>query len=119
VGPGNKSDDYAEPIRVSPQWWKQVAEFVDEILIWGGGGEILIDGIRLFANRAAAGFAEAGAASGPKQTSETRRVTGRERLFYVETPRASHEEQIMDHTLRIKKKSAGAIVIEEWINARL
>jgi hypothetical protein len=106
-------------VRVPPKWWKEVANVVDEILIWGGGGEILIDGIRIFANNIAAGFAEAGASSSPEQMPGTRRVTGRERVFYVETPRASHEEQIMNYTLRIKKKSSGAIVIEEWINARL
>ena len=45
--------------------------------------------------------------------------SGSERVIFVETPRASHAQQIMDLTLRIKEKSEGTLVIEEWINARL
>jgi hypothetical protein len=96
--------------------WREVAAVVDEIMIWGGGGEILIDGIRTFADRIASGFAEADDGPGGRSKGLPR---GRQRVFYVETSRASHEEQIMDYTLRIKKKSLGALVIEDWINSRL
>ncbi|KAF2670028.1 alpha/beta-hydrolase [Microthyrium microscopicum] len=127
IGPGN-IDEYAEPIRAPPEWWKSVAErVVDEVMIWGGGGEILIDSIRIFANAIAEGFASADVAyiyAGATTNKDMnggvfRRRIGRERVFYVETPRASHEEQIMNYTLNIKGKTPAATVIEEWVNARL
>jgi hypothetical protein len=120
IGPDGTIDDYAEPVQVSPRMWREVAAVVDEIMVWGGGGEILIDGIRTFADHIANGFAEAddGAAAG-SYAAAAGAARGRQRVFYVETSRASHEEQIMDYTLRVKKKSQGALVIEDWINSRL
>jgi hypothetical protein len=128
IGPRREPDEYSEPVRAPPDWWEKVAAHVDEILIWGGGGEILIDGIRLFANNVATGFAaserdrsiESAAIGRMKMNgARTRMSVGLERVFYVETPRASHEEQIMDHTLGIKSKTGTAAVIEDWICARL
>ena len=56
IGPGGRHDNYTEPVRAPPQWWAPVTDVVDEILIWGGGGEILIDSIRRFAANLKAGF---------------------------------------------------------------
>jgi hypothetical protein len=115
-------------VRAPPDRWEAVAAHVDEILIWGGGGEIMIDGIRVFANNVASGFAASvrdkgidSAAIGRMKMNgaRTRMSVGLERVFYVETPRASHEEQIIDHTLGIKSKTGTAAVIEDWICARL
>jgi hypothetical protein len=128
IGPKRDYNEYSEPVRASPDWWEKVAAHVDEILIWGGGGEILIDGIRVFANNVASGFAASerdqaidGAAIGRMKMNgaRTRMSVGLERVFYVETPRASHEEQIMDHSLGIKSKTGTSAVIEDWICARL
>jgi Steryl acetyl hydrolase len=105
IGPGAQFDDFSEPVRAPPATWKGVAEVVDEIIVWGGGGEILIDSIRIFAKNIIDGFRMAD--------------SGSERVIFVETPRASHEQQIMDLTLRIKEKCEGTLVVEEWINARL
>ena len=38
-------DAYSEPVLASSEWWEPVADVVEEVLIWGGGNEILIDGI--------------------------------------------------------------------------
>jgi acetyl esterase/lipase len=150
IGPAGANDEYSEPIRAPAEWWKEVAATAcDEVMVWGGGGEILIDSIRIFANTIAHGFAGADAAyyqvnaaatataaaveaaadrkeegggavngSGGAEAVPRQRV-GRERVFYVETPRASHEEQIMNHTLRIPGRAPSASVIEDWVNARL
>ena len=56
IGPGGRHDNYTEPVRAPPEWWAPVRDVVDEILIWGGGGEILIDSIRRFAANLKAGF---------------------------------------------------------------
>jgi acetyl esterase/lipase len=123
IGPRGAHDEYSEPVRAPPERWSQVASHVDEVLIWGGGGEILIDGIRAFANNVASGFAAVDGAAAVGQMkmngARTRMSVGLERVFYVETPRASHEEQIVDHTLGIKSKNGTATVIEDWVCARL
>jgi hypothetical protein len=128
IGPRGAHDEYSEPVQAAPERWEQVAAHVDEVLIWGGGGEILIDGIRAFANNVASGFAASqrdaaidSAAIGRMKMNgaRTRMSVGLERVFYVETPRASHEEQIVDYTLGIKSKNGTATVIEDWICARL
>lgn len=56
IGPGGRHDNYTEAVRASPEWWVDVANVVSEIMIWGGGGEILIDGIRRFKRNLKAGF---------------------------------------------------------------
>jgi hypothetical protein len=57
VGPGIKHDSYSEPINAPVEWWKEVAKkAVRDVLIWGGGGEVLIDGIRTFGEHIIEGF---------------------------------------------------------------
>lgn len=56
IGPGGRHDNYTEPVRAPPEWWADVANIVGEIMIWGGGGEVLIDGIRRFKRKVKAGF---------------------------------------------------------------
>lgn len=56
IGPGGRHDNYSEPIRAHPEWWAGVSTVVDEVLIWGGGDEILIDGIRRFQANMKEGF---------------------------------------------------------------
>lgn len=60
VGPGNKHDSYSEPINAPVSWWKEVAaKAAKHMMIWGGGGEVLIDGIRTFGANVVEGFAQA------------------------------------------------------------
>ena len=56
IGPGGRHDNYTEAVRAPPEWWAGVANVVSEIMIWGGGGEILIDGIRRFKRSVQSGF---------------------------------------------------------------
>jgi hypothetical protein len=66
---------------------------LDEILIWGGGGEVLIDGIRTFANTISEGFGDADAsviAAGLRPEKPSKPVS-RDRVTYIETPRDGHE----------------------------
>lgn len=56
IGPGGRHDNYSEAVRAHPEWWAGVSTVVDEIIIWGGGGEILIDGIRRFQASMKEGF---------------------------------------------------------------
>lgn len=70
----NPHDEYSEPIRVPSDWWADVAEnVVDEVMIWGGGGEVLIDGIRAYAGTMAEGFAMADAGIATARTSAAAR----------------------------------------------
>ena len=128
VGPGNSHDEYSEPIRAAPAWWKDVAGKVDEIMVWGGGGEVLIDGIRTFATTIAEGFADAdsihiAAGSFDKEIDpslrRTTRNVGKDRVRYVETPREAHDVMIICYNLPLKEKSTAARSIEKWFEARL
>jgi hypothetical protein len=57
VGPDKQHDSYSEPSTAPREWWKEVAtSAVTEVLIWGGGGEVLIDSIRTFGERVIEGF---------------------------------------------------------------
>jgi hypothetical protein len=129
IGPGNNHDHYSEPVRAPPDWWEDVAgRVIDEILVWGGGGEVLIDGIRTFATTIAEGFAEADAVYAATKPFENdangysgklpRRI-GKDRVCYVETPREAHEVVIMPYNIPLKEKSGAEKVIQRWLNARL
>ena len=56
IGRGGRHDNYTEAVRAPREWWAGVAKVVSEMMIWGGGGEILIDGIRRFQQNVKAGF---------------------------------------------------------------
>ncbi|KAE9961298.1 hypothetical protein BLS_002672 [Venturia inaequalis] len=59
IGPGNEHDEYSEPIKASIEHWTDVANHaVEKIMIWGGGGEVLIDGIKVFSDRVTEGFSK-------------------------------------------------------------
>jgi hypothetical protein len=71
VGPGNQHDNYSEPINAPVSWWKEVAtKAVEEVMIWGGGGEVLIDGIRTFGSNVVEGFSQAKETT-PKKATDT------------------------------------------------
>ncbi|KAF2235019.1 alpha/beta-hydrolase [Viridothelium virens] len=131
VGLGGKRDMYCHPSEAESEAWRDVAGKVDEILIWGGGGEILIDGIRKFAGIVEKGFDLAQDAGVDKETGvgskEVEAEVGNggkeghreKRVKYVETPRMAHEEMIIDRVLRIKKRERGEAEIESWLSSRL
>lgn len=97
-------DPYSEPVLASEEWWEPVADVVDEVLIWGGANEILIDGIEAFARKFSAGFRRRGG-----------------HVHLVVTEGAMHEEMIMERVLGYKGDSGSGSqrVLEEWVKAKL
>ncbi|KAF1984622.1 alpha/beta-hydrolase [Aulographum hederae CBS 113979] len=56
IATGGKHDEYSEPVKAPVEWWADVSKVVKEVLVWGGGGEVLIDGIEEFGARMKEGF---------------------------------------------------------------
>ena len=48
---GKKSDAYSEPLLAEQEWWNGLDGVVEEILIVGGGGEVLLDVIKELGRR--------------------------------------------------------------------
>lgn len=97
-------DPYSEPVLASPEWWEPVADVVGEVLIWGGGNEILIDGIEAFAKKFSVGFRRRGGS-----------------VSLVVTKGAMHEEMIIERVLGYKGDSGTGSqkVVESWMRAKL
>jgi hypothetical protein len=77
---------------------------VDEVLIWGGGNEVLLDGIEEFSKRFTKGF---GGKGGKVNT--------------VITPKAAHIEMVLELLLGYKgdSGSGSAQVVKDWARAKL
>ena len=97
-------DAYSEPVLAGPEWWEPVADVVDEVLIWGGENEILIDGIEAFSKKFSVGFRRRGG-----------------HVNVVVTKGAMHEEMIIERLLGYKGDSGTGSqgVVEEWVKAKL
>jgi acetyl esterase/lipase len=97
-------DFYSEPVTAPASWWEATADVIDEVLIWGGGNEVLLDGIEEFASRFQKGF---GAKGG--------------RVSTVITEKAAHVEMIAERILGYKGDSGtGSVqVINDWAKAKL
>ncbi|KAJ4990073.1 alpha beta hydrolase fold protein [Stagonosporopsis vannaccii] len=97
-------DAYSEPVLASTEWWEPVADVVEEVLIWGGENEILIDGIEAFANKFSVGF---------------RRRGGHVNVVF--TKGAMHEEMIIERVLGYKGDTGtgSQAAVEDWIKAKL
>ena len=112
MAPGSQHDNYSQPGNAPAEWWENVADKVlNEIMIWGGGGEVLIDSIRKFAHTVKNGFADADG----RQTVKADSASSRNRFRFVVTPEHAHEEMIIDHLLGIRKSGKGAREIEDWM----
>jgi hypothetical protein len=131
IGPDGKHDAYSEPINAPLEWWKEVADkVVEDVLVWGGGGEMLIDGIKTFAEHVISGFegtsSEIATATDEKQaggnsttgaTAETQKTTPekRDRVKLVVSPQEAHEEMIINYLFYIKKEEDGGKQIKKWL----
>jgi len=91
-------DNYNQPSLAEPSWYEGLDSVVDDVLIWGGSGEVLIDGI----NEVAASMKR-----------------GHPRVDYVVQHGAAHEEFIMDTLFFFRQKAEGTQVIEDWLAARM
>ena len=121
IGPDAKHDAYSQPVDAPADWWTEVAnKAVDDVLIWGGGGEVLIDGITKFAENVISGF-EANSptirAISPdgKAISETVNRATRKRAKLVVSPEEAHEEMIINYLFYIKKEDDGGRQIKKWL----
>lgn len=123
IGKGKEHDFYSQPILAPAEWWKDVAnKAVEDMMICGGGGELLIDGIRKYAGTITEGFEEADGdteKSGEEKSEKTTSLTGKKRVHFVESPREAHEEMIIDIVIRKGGKGAGAKAVDGWLSARL
>ncbi len=97
-------DAYSEPMLASTEWWEGVADVVGEVLIWGGGNEILIDSIEAFAKKFSNGF---------------RRKGGHVNL--IVTKGAMHDEMIIERVLGYKGDSGTGSqeAVQQWMKAKL
>ncbi|GAB7350358.1 hypothetical protein MBLNU459_g0987t1 [Dothideomycetes sp. NU459] len=93
-----KSDAYNEPVTADKSWFQGLAGAASEILVWGGGGEVLIDSIEVI----------------QKKLKDANPKTD-----YVVEPGACHEQFLIDILLGYKEKGQGTKVIEEWISSKL
>ena len=98
-------DSYSEPLIAEPSWWKGADQVVKEVLIWGGGGEVFIDGINAFAEKFVEGWKMGGGAPAGVQV--------------VERERACHEGMIVDVLLGYKEKGPGARDVEDFVRSKL
>ena len=136
IGPEKQHDEYSEPINAPVQWWRKVADkAVENVLVWGGGGEVLIDGITAFAGHIISGFHDAEIAhtrvDEKLEEDATSKAAGvfammkngsngwRERATLIVSPHEAHEEMIIDYVLSIRKKEDGAKAIEKWLTNTL
>ncbi|KXL42865.1 MAG: hypothetical protein FE78DRAFT_34051 [Acidomyces sp. 'richmondensis'] len=92
------ADKYSEPIQADESFLSGLEKVVKDILVWGGGGEGLIDSIDLMS----------------KKLREAH-----PRVEYVVQPKAAHEDFILEKLLGYKHKAQGTILVENWISARL
>ncbi|KAF2790675.1 alpha/beta hydrolase fold domain-containing protein [Melanomma pulvis-pyrius CBS 109.77] len=97
-------DFYSEPVLAPASWWEGTADVIEEVLIWGGGNEVLLDGIVEFARRFETGFGGKGG-----------------RVTTVITDKAAHVEMIVERILGYKGDSGtGSVgVINDWVKAKL
>jgi acetyl esterase/lipase len=98
-------DSYSEPLVAEPSWWKDSSKIAKEVLIWGGGGEIFIDGIKAFAEKFTEGWVQGGGKRGSVQLAIGEDM--------------AHEEMILDVILGMKVKGKGALQVEEWAKSKL
>lgn len=98
LGSPENADNYSEPIQAPPEWWNGAERVVEQVLIWGGEWEVLIDSIKEFAIKFEKGY--------------------KGKSTFLVTSRAAHEEMILD-TILGYKKGESAQVVEDWVRAKL
>jgi len=120
IGPDAAHDAYSQPVDAPVEWWTEVAKkAVEDVLVWGGGGEVLIDGITKFADQLVAGFEAAGVPTirtvDEKATPEILDAVTRKRARLVVSPDEAHEEMIINYLFYIKREDDGGRQIKKWL----
>lgn len=108
-----------------------VEQVISEMMIWAGGGEVLVDEIFAFAGGIERAFVAAdvgsgsgsgsSGTSGEKSSSQQGKYAGseRSRLNFVVTEEASHEKMILDRFFLGNSKGNGSVDIERWLHSVL
>jgi acetyl esterase/lipase len=91
-------DNYNQAYFADESWFKSLDGVVKDVLVWGGGGEVLIDSI---------------------DATTKKLQKAHPRVEYVVQPNAAHEEFMMERMLGYKGKAEGTEVVERWMKARL
>lgn len=91
-------DNYNQPVLADSSWFQGIESTTKDILIWGGGGEVLIDSIDVISKKLKEAYP---------------------RTEYVREPGASHEEFLIERVLGYKTKAEGTKLVESWMKARL
>jgi acetyl esterase/lipase len=94
----SKIDSYNQSVIADSAWFKGLDGKVKDILVWGGGGEVLIDSIEVTAKKL---------------------QQAHPRVEYVVQNSAAHDDFIIEKILGYKNKGEGTEVIERWMKARL
>ncbi|QDS77322.1 hypothetical protein FKW77_004794 [Venturia effusa] len=98
-------DSYSEPLLAESAWWSGAPKAVNDIMIWAGGAELFLDGIKLFAEKFEKGWVSGGG--------------DRKNVKLVITPKHAHEEMIVDYMLGYKTKGDAALAVEDWVKSKL
>lgn len=115
MGPG-ENDAYSEPAKALPEWWTDVANLaVRNVIIWAGGGEVLLDGIRAFADNIKNGFEKADPEGEDGNVTEKRPP----RFLFTVTPKSAHEEMIIEELTFGWAKGDAAREVEQLLSAVL
>ncbi|KAK3619502.1 hypothetical protein LTR56_024003 [Elasticomyces elasticus] len=93
-----KLDFYNQPADADDQWFTGLDKKVKDVLVYAGGGEILLDSINAFTKIL-------------KQAHP--------RVELVIQPGVAHDDIILDKVLGYQKKAEGTKVIESWIAQRV
>ncbi|KAF2774251.1 alpha/beta-hydrolase [Teratosphaeria nubilosa] len=95
-------DNYNQPILTAgTDWWKGLSRVSGDVLVWGGGGELLHDSIQAM-------------------TKILKEQVGSEgRVELVIQPGVAHEDFIMEKLIGFKEKAEGTRLVEGWVSARL
>jgi acetyl esterase/lipase len=127
IGPDAKHDAYSQPIDAPAEWWSEVSEkVVEDVLVWGGGGEVLIDGITEFAGNVVSGFedlvaagtekvAKDGVPNGTVEGVDKAKVEKRVRAKFVISPNEAHEEMIINYLFYFKREDDGGKQVKKWL----
>lgn len=96
---------------------------LQNILIWGGGGEVLLDGIKDFAAKVGEGFSRAdGDSSSPsvQKDEDGSKQRPLHRFRFLVTPHCAHEEMIIDElALGWVNGGDAAKEVETWLSTVL
>lgn len=112
IAPGSQHDAYSEPANSPAEWWVDVGHRVlGRMMIWVGGGEVLLDGAREFADKVEGGFREEAVGGVGEKTGS--------RFSLVVTPGCAHEEMIIDELTFGRAKGDASREIERWLSSAL